>query len=109
MLSAAVQGIDAYVVKVEIHLDSSLPGYITVGLPDSAVRESRERVTAAIKNSGFLFPPKKVTVNLATASIKKEGAAFDLPVAIGLLTASGQVASTPEKKNSYTGRISLRR
>jgi magnesium chelatase family protein len=107
VLSAAVQGIDAYIVKVEIHLDSSLPAYITVGLPDSAVRESRERVTAAIKNSGFLFPPKKVTVNLAPASIKKEGAAFDLPVAIGLLTATGQVAPTAGKQIVILGELAL--
>ena len=92
VLSAAVQGIDAYVVKVEVHLDSALPSYTTVGLPDSAVRESRERVSAAIKNSGFLFPQKKITVNLAPAAIKKEGAAFDLPVAVGLLAATGQVS-----------------
>ena len=107
VLSAAVQGIDAYIVKVEIHLDSSLPAYITVGLPDNAVRESRERVSAAIKNSGFLFPPKKITVNLAPASIKKEGAAFDLPVAIGLLTATGQVASSNSKNIVLLGELAL--
>ena len=107
VLSAAVQGINAYIVKVEIHLDSSLPAYITVGLPDNAVRESRERVSAAIKNSGFLFPPKKITVNLAPASIKKEGAAFDLPVAIGLLTATGQVASSNSKNIVLLGELAL--
>lgn len=107
VLSAAVQGIEAYIVKVETHLDSSLPAYITVGLPDNAVRESRERVSAAIKNSGFLFPPKKITVNLAPAAIKKEGAAFDLPVAIGLLTATGQVAPTSKKNIVLLGELAL--
>ena len=89
--SAAVQGIDAYIVKVEVHLDTALPSYTTVGLPDSAVKESRERVSAAIKNAGFLFPAKRITVSLAPAAIKKEGAAFDLPIAVGLLAATGQV------------------
>ncbi|MBC8465628.1 YifB family Mg chelatase-like AAA ATPase [bacterium] len=106
-LSAAVLGIDAYIVKVEVHLDPSLPKYITVGLPDNAVRESRERVSAAIKNAGFLFPPKKVTVNLAPASIKKEGAAFDLPVALGLLAATGQVSTAQLKKVVILGELAL--
>jgi magnesium chelatase family protein len=93
VLSAAVQGIDAYSVKVEINLENTnLPTYITVGLPDSAVRESRERVSAAVKNSGFLFPPKKVTVNLAPASVRKEGSSFDLPIALGFLAATGQLS-----------------
>jgi len=107
VLSSAVQGIDAYIVKVEVHLDSTLPSYTTVGLPDSAVKESRERVSAAIKNSGFLFPPKKITVNLAPASIRKEGAAFDLPVAIGLLCATGQVNSAKLEKTVILGELAL--
>lgn len=107
VLSAAVQGIDAFIVKVEVHLDSALPSYTTVGLPDNAVRESRERVSAAIKNSGFLFPHKKITVNLAPAAVKKEGAAFDLPVAIGLLGATGQVDSARLSNLVILGELAL--
>jgi magnesium chelatase family protein len=91
VLSAAVLGIDAYIVKVEAHLEGNLPYFATVGLPDGAVRESKERVQAAIKNSGFRYPIKRITVNLAPADVKKEGAAFDLPMAIGILAATGQV------------------
>ncbi len=91
VLSAAVRGIDADIIQVEVHLDSTLPNYTTVGLPDNAVRESRERVSAAIKNSNALFPQKRITVNLAPAGLKKEGASFDLPIAIGILAASGQI------------------
>ena len=107
ILSAAVQGIDAYIVKVEVHLDSALPKYTTVGLPDSAVKESRERVNAAIKNSGFLFPQKRITVNLATAAIKKEGAAFDLPIALGILAATGQLSADRLGKMVFLGELAL--
>jgi len=107
VLASAVYGIDAYIVKVEVHLDSALPAYTTVGLPDSAVRESRERVSAAIKNAGFLFPAKRITVNLAPASVKKEGAAFDLPVAIGLLSATGQVSAERLKDIVILGELAL--
>ena len=91
VLSAAVLGIDAYLVQVEVHLDSQLPAFTTVGLPDGAVKESKERVSAAIKNSGFPFPQKRVTVNLAPADIKKEGSAFDLPMAVGIMAATGRI------------------
>ncbi|NQU06413.1 MAG: YifB family Mg chelatase-like AAA ATPase, partial [Calditrichaeota bacterium] len=107
-LAAAVQGIDAYSVKVEVHLENTqIPHYITVGLPDNAVRESRERVSAAIKNSGFLFPPKRVTVNLAPASIRKEGSAFDLPIALGLLAATGQLSKDKLDKIFALGELTL--
>ncbi len=85
--SAAVFGINAFTVEIETHIDNALPAFTIVGLPDSAVKESRERVTAAIKNSDFIFPSKKITINLAPADIRKEGSAFDLPIAIGILTA----------------------
>lgn len=91
LFSATVYGIDAFRVEIETHLDNALPNFTIVGLPDSAVKESRERVTAAIKNSDFIFPNKKITVNLAPADIKKEGSAFDLPIAIGLLASTGVV------------------
>lgn len=107
VLSAAVRGIDADIIQVEVHLDSTLPKYTTVGLPDNAVRESRERVSAAIKNSGHLFPQKRVTVNLAPAGLKKEGAAFDLPIAIGILTASSQVSNDKLPNCALLGELAL--
>ena len=91
VLSSAVLGVDAYMVEVEVDLALGLPSFSTVGLPDAAVKESRDRVKAAIKNSGFDFPPRRITVNLAPADIKKEGAAFDLPMAIGVLAAQSLV------------------
>ncbi len=91
VISASTLGVQAYPVEVEADIQQQLPAFITVGLPDGAVRESKERVTAAIKNSDFLFPSKKVTINLAPADIKKEGSAFDLPIAVGILSATGQV------------------
>jgi magnesium chelatase family protein len=107
VLSGAVLGIDAYLVKVEAHLDGGDPRIITVGLPDGAVRESKERVYAAIKNSGFYFPPKRVIVNLAPADIRKEGAGFDLPMAIGILAALEHIR--PERLLDYVllGELSL--
>ncbi len=91
ILSSAILGIDAYIVKVELDITDGLPTFNTVGMPDTAVKESRDRVTAAIKNSAFHFPIKRITANLAPADIRKEGAAFDLPLAIGVLAATGQV------------------
>lgn len=107
ILSSAVFGIDAYVVEVEVDLASALPSFTTVGLPEGAVKESKERVQAAIKNSGFKFPAKKITVNLAPADIRKEGAAFDLPIALGILAALGQVKSTLLKEFLILGELSL--
>ncbi|MBL7075249.1 YifB family Mg chelatase-like AAA ATPase [candidate division KSB1 bacterium] len=106
-LSASVLGIDAYIVQVEAHLEPMLPSFSTVGLPDGAVKESKERVNAAIKNSDYYFPRKKITVNLAPADIKKEGSAFDLPMAIGILAATGQVS--PERLLDFAilGELSL--
>lgn len=86
--SAATYGIDAIIVEVETHLESQIPAFAIVGLPDSAVKESRERVIAAIKNSGYQFPIKKITINLAPADIKKEGSLYDLPIALSILQAS---------------------
>jgi magnesium chelatase family protein len=107
VLSSATYGIDAYLVEVETHVEKQIPGFIIVGLPDSAVRESRERVTAAIKNSGFEYPLKKITVNLAPADIKKEGSSFDLPIAIGLLTATGLIESQILNETVFLGELSL--
>ncbi len=83
--SASLLGIDAYLVEVEVDISFGIPGYVTVGLPDAAVRESKERVRAALKNCGYDFPSRKITINLAPADRKKEGSAFDLPIALGLL------------------------
>ncbi len=88
LFSSATYGIDAYLVEVETHVEKQIPAFTIVGLPDNAVKESRERVTAAIKNSGFEITPRKITVNLAPADIKKEGSSFDLPIAIGILAAT---------------------
>ncbi|MEN3027490.1 MAG: YifB family Mg chelatase-like AAA ATPase [Chlorobiota bacterium] len=89
--SAATFGIEALRIEIEVHLENALPGVSIVGLPDSAVKEARERVWAALKSSGFSFPNKRITINLAPADIRKEGSAFDLPIAIGILTATGLI------------------
>lgn len=107
VLSAAVLGIDAYLVTVETHLEGQLPAIATVGLPDGAVRESKERIVAAVKNSGFQFPQKRVTINLAPADVRKEGSGFDLPMAVGILSAAGTI--NPERLEDYIvlGELSL--
>ena len=107
ILSASVIGIEAFLIEVESHLESQLPSFTTVGLPDSAVKESKERVNAAIKNSGFIFPQKRITINLAPADVKKEGSAFDLPIAIGILAASGVVSQEQLKDYVILGELSL--
>jgi magnesium chelatase family protein len=89
--SACLQGIEAALVSVEVDVTHGLPSFTTVGLPDAAVRESRERVRAALRNGGFTFPVERITVNLAPADLKKEGASFDLPIALGILAATGAV------------------
>lgn len=91
VISHGLNGIGGFPVSVEADLSSGLPAYDTVGLPDAAVRESRERVRAAIKNSGFVFPTAHITVSLAPAGMRKEGAVYDLPIAVALLAASGQI------------------
>lgn len=91
VLSATVVGIEAILVDVEVDIAQGLPQFATVGLPDGAVKESKDRVKAALKNSGYDFPPKRITANLAPADLKKEGAAFDLPISIGILAATGVI------------------
>ena len=91
VLSSAVMGIDAYKVEVEVDIACGLPNFTTVGLPEAAVKESKERVKAAIKNSGYAFPDDRITINLAPADIKKEGTGFDLPIALGILAATGTI------------------
>ena len=105
--SAALTGIDSYPVDVEVDLSNGLPAFDIVGLPDSAVKESRERVRTAIRNSGFSFPVKRITVNLAPADTKKEGAAFDLPIALGILAACNLFSADKLQDSLVTGELSL--
>lgn len=105
--SAALLGIDAYAVNVEVDLSSGLPAFDIVGLPDSAVKESRERVRTAIKNTGLSFPTKRITFNLAPADTKKEGASFDLPIAAGILTAMGTLPAEALDGYLLAGELSL--
>jgi magnesium chelatase family protein len=107
VLSSAVIGIDAYVVEVEVDISQGLPNFSTVGLPEGAVRESKERVKASIKNSGYHFPSDRITVNLAPADIKKEGSAFDLPMALGILAATGILSQASFGQHLVLGELSL--
>src|SRR5271169_3182253 len=104
--SAAVYGIDAYLVDVEVDMyPGAARDFITVGMPDTAVRESRERIKSALMNSGFGYPNKGVTINLAPANVRKEGAGFDLPMALGILGAMGRLA--PTNQHLFVGELSL--
>src|SRR6202453_5408967 len=104
--SAAVYGIDAHLIDVEVDMyPSASRDFITVGMPDTAVRESRERIKSALANSGFGYPSKSVTINLAPANLRKEGAGFDLPMALGILGAMGVVASA--EHHLFVGELSL--
>jgi magnesium chelatase family protein len=107
VLSSAVIGIDAYLVEVEVDITRGLPTFTTVGLPEAAVKESKERVKSAINNSGYTFPDDRITVNLAPANIKKEGTGFDLPIALGILAAEKLIPQ--ERVSDYTimGELSL--
>ena len=105
--SSAISGIDAYIVQVEVDIARGLPAFSTVGLPEGAVRESKDRVKSAIKNSGFEFPSHRITVNLAPADIKKEGSAFDLPIAIGILAATDLISSSVLSSYLILGELSL--
>jgi len=106
--AAALFGVDAIPVSVEVDVSGGgLPGVVMVGLPDATVRESRDRVRAAIRNSGFPFPPGRVTVSLAPADLKKIGAAFDLPIALGILAASGLLPQRDGREMAIVGGLSL--
>ena len=107
VFSSAVIGIDAYIVEVEVDISQGLPSFATVGLPEGAVRESKERVRAAIKNAGYHFPSDRITVNLAPADIKKEGSAFDLPIAVGILAATGLLPRDFCNDHLVLGELSL--
>lgn len=106
-LSGAVLGINAYLVSVEADVANGLPNFFTVGLAQGAVREGKERVVAAIKNSGFLVPPRRITVNLAPADVRKEGSAFDLPIAIGIIVATRQITAQGLDRYALLGELGL--
>ena len=107
VISAAIVGIDALPIEVEVDIASQgLPSFTIVGLPDKAVEEAKERVRSAIKNSGADFPARRITVNLAPADLPKEGPSYDLPIALGILIASGQIQA--DITNSlFVGELSL--
>lgn len=105
--SASVLGINGFLVEVEIDISNGLPTFEIVGLPDSSVRESKERVRAALKNSGVNFPLQRITTNLAPADIKKEGAGFDLAIALGILIASGQIEQEKITRMLLLGELAL--
>ena len=107
VLSCAVIGIDAYLVEVEVDIAHGLPTLTMVGLPEASVKESKERVKAAINNSGYTFPDDRITVNLAPAHIKKEGTGLDLPVAVGILAATGVISRELISKYLVLGELSL--
>src|SRR5512142_2555433 len=107
VLSAALVGLDAHLIDVEVDIAGGLPQFSVVGLPDATVRESRDRVRSALKNTGFHFPAKKITVNLAPADIKKEGAGLDLAIAIGILVAEEVISSDSLDRRVLVGELSL--
>lgn len=107
VISCAVIGLEGVVVEVEVDTGQGLPAIVIVGLPDAAVQESRERVQSAIKNAGMYFPRKRITVNLAPASVRKVGPVYDLPIALGILIAADQLAPTALDNAMVIGELSL--
>ncbi len=104
--TCAVVGLDGFIVQVEVDISNGLPVFNVVGLPDTAVQEARERVRAALRNSGCEFPMRRITVNLAPADLKKAGPAYDLPIAVGILLSSGQIY-LPDEPSLFLGELSL--
>lgn len=107
--SFGLNGLNGYLVKVEIDINKGLPTFDVVGLADTAIREAKQRVVSAVKNQNFIYPPEKITINLAPADTKKEGSLYDLPISVGLLTATKQIKTTKENLNefSFIGELSL--
>jgi magnesium chelatase family protein len=105
--SRALAGMEAPAVSVEVHLANGLPGLTIVGLPDAEVREAKDRVRAALQNSGFTIPARRITINLAPADLPKESGRFDLPIALGILAASGQIPSKGLDRYEFAGELSL--
>ena len=107
LYTRALNGINAVIVTVEVHLSNGLPAFSIVGLPEAAVRESKDRVRAAIINSSFEFPARRITVNLAPADLPKDGGRYDLPIALGILAASGQIDKTRLDQYEFHGELAL--
>ncbi|EGU35785.1 ComM-related protein [Vibrio ichthyoenteri ATCC 700023] len=105
--SRASVGVEAPLVTVEVHISNGMPGFALVGLPETTVKESRDRVRSAIINSRFEFPAKRITVNLAPADLPKEGGRFDLPIALGILAASQQIPIHPLSQREFVGELAL--
>ena len=105
--SGALKGVDAYLVEVEVDLAPGLPAFTTVGLPEAAVKESKDRVRAAVKNSGYKYPGNRITINLAPADVRKDGTGFDLPAAVGILAAQGLLPPEPLERHLLFGELSL--
>src|ERR1700722_16140027 len=106
-LSRAPAGLSAPLVRVEVHLGSGLPAFFMVGLPETAVRESKERVRSALLTAGFSFPPGRITVNLSPADLPKEGGRFDLPIAVGILAATDQLPRRALARREFYGELAL--
>ena len=107
LFSRALAGMAAHEVIVEVHLAGGLPMFNIVGLPETEVKESKDRVRAALQNAGFEFPARRITVNLAPADLPKESGRFDLPIALGVLAASGQIPADQLAKYEFAGELSL--
>ena len=105
--SSVVQGVDGHSITVEVHVSNGLPGYTLVGLPDASCRESRDRVRAAILSSGFKWPSRRVTINLAPTGLRKQGASLDLPIALGILAASDQLVKGALADTGAIGELGL--
>ena len=105
--SRARVGLTSPLVCVEVHLANGLPAFNIVGLPETSVKESKDRVRSAIINSGYDFPAKRITINLAPADLPKEGGRFDLPIAIGILAASDQLPQTDLQGYEFAGELAL--
>lgn len=103
----AAIGVKAPLISVEVHLSNGLPGLTLVGLPETTVKEARDRVRSAIINSGYAFPAKKITINLAPADLPKEGGRYDLPIAIALLAASEQLNTSGLSSCEFVGELAL--
>ncbi|MEK9517576.1 MAG: magnesium chelatase domain-containing protein, partial [Flavobacteriaceae bacterium] len=106
LYGSAVFGVEAHKITLEINVDQGV-GYHLVGLPDNAIKESNYRIAAALQNSGYKLPGKKITINMAPADMRKEGSAYDLPIALGILSASGQITASQISDYVIMGEIAL--
>lgn len=107
LYSRALNGMDAPEVVVEVHLANGLPSFTIVGLPEAEVKESKDRVRAALQTAQFAFPARRITVNLAPADLPKESGRYDLPIALGILAASGQIPTEPLSRYEFAGELAL--